>query len=329
MDNYNSLILPNQDQLLSDYSESDKPWDRHKQESETVYRMLATSDNDRIRKYADRIKECAGWLIFAHTDLTERKFRLHQASFCRVRVCPVCQWRRSMKYTCKMIKSIPEIVKSNPRLRLLHLVLTVRNCPLDELRQTINLMNTGWNRLTRRKQFIPIVKGYLKSIEITHNSTTDEAHPHFHCLLLVPDWYFTHSNYYLTHSDWTELWKSCCRLEYIPIVNIQSVRQSDEKRIIKIVRELTKYTTKPDDLINSGSDWLIKYIFQTIGLRFFSTGGLIRQSLGEIEKEYENLINVDEDETDNDKIIAQSLFDWNREREKYIHSGSELNPKLK
>lgn len=313
--------------FLSDYSPDDRPWDTHRQETDEVIRTLATVDNDRIASMVDRLRQCAPWLIFSHSHDSERPFRLSQASFCRVRVCPVCQWRRSMRYTAKMLKAIPGILEANHTLRLVHLTLTVRNCSIEELRATIKEMNTAWKRLIQRRVLKRVVRGYVRATEVTFNPETREAHPHFHSLLLVPESYFKHKAYYIKHDEWIALWRDCARLDYDPSVRVQAVRKADPGRIAGIIRELTKYTTKVDSLVQAGPEWLAEYIYQTTDLRFWATGGIVRETLSEVEQDYkEDLINTDDETEAEGLVYAQSMFDWTREAGRYRHRETRYRP---
>ena len=49
------------------------------------------------------------------------KLKLWFAKFCRVRHCPVCQWRRSLCWKAKMYNVLPQIVEKYPTHRWLFL----------------------------------------------------------------------------------------------------------------------------------------------------------------------------------------------------------------
>lgn len=321
---YTSLSAGNQHPYLSDLEPDEKPWDVHKGENQEMQRILEENKKagTRIERYAERLAGCGEWLIFAHTlpDERERTFKLREASFCRVRVCPYCQWRRSLLYTARMLEVMPKILLQYPKMRCIHLVLTVRNAPIEELRKEIKAIGEGWKRLTQKKRVKGAVQGYVKSIEVTRGASGD-AHPHLHCLLMVPNWYFTDSSYYIPHSDWVSLWQEAMRLNYAPQVSVQACRQ--EKGYERMVRELTKYTTKPQDLL-ADPDWLLEYIRQVHNLRFWGTGGVIREALGEMERENENLIAVGEEQPEEKDVLALSWFDWKKPAKRYKHKKTQI-----
>lgn len=327
--NYTCLSEGKQDHpvYLSDISPNDKPWDIHKAEGEEMQKLLAGVEGDDIEKIRERMAECGEWLIFNHTtpDARGKTFKLHEAHFCRVRTCPYCQWRRSLLYTAKMLEAVPKIFESSPTIRLIHLTLTVRNVGIGDLRGTIGELNRAWHRMTMRKPVRQILKGFVKSLEVTRGED-GTAHPHIHALLLVPEFYFKIKRYYIRQESWVQLWKEALRLDYSPSVSVQACRQAQGYE--RIIREIVKYSTKPQDLLRD-AEWLVSYIRQVRNLRFFSTGGIVKDALGELEQEREDLIGVGEDQAQDDaNVLAQSWFDWKKETARYQHRETRLNPSI-
>ena len=164
----------------------------------------------------------------------------------------------------------------------------------------------------------------MKSIEVTRNDWTREAHPHIHALLLVPSHYFKVKDYYIDKDGWIKLWKNALKSDYSPSVCIQACRQAQGYE--KIVREVVKYSTKPQDLLQD-ADWLVNYIRQVHNLRFFSTGGIVKEILGELEREGEDLVHAGEEEPAADAdVLAQSWFDWKKEVARYQHKETRIRP---
>lgn len=319
---------------LSQYSQGDKPWDTHRGECQQLATKLSTVDEDRyIMRQAERLSTCAPWLVFATTkmkgeDASDKlNFRLHRAEFCRVRTCPVCQWRRSMLTVARIMSALPLVLEELPTTRLIHLVLTVRNVDITELRATLSEMNKSFKRMTERKVFRQSVRGFIRSTEVTRGSD-NTAHPHFHIMLAVPEYYFTHSNVYITHDGWRNLWADCARLDYLPQTSITAFRTGGHQRLAKAVHELAKYATKPSDLIDAPLPWLVAYIHQVYKLRFLSAGGILRDALAQADENYdnENLITVGEEKSDNSDIIRQSLFDWHPLASRYRHTETRDAP---
>lgn len=207
---------------LGELSQRDKPWDKHRGNADKVANHYRSAEE--FTKYATRIDFCSQLLDFKlipDSDEGMLKLKLANARFCRVRHCPVCQWRRSLMWKAKAYQILPLIVEKYPKYRWLFLTLTVRNCPIDELRETLVWMNKSWQRLSQLQRF-PAV-GWIKSMEVTRGKD-GSAHPHFHCLLLVKPGYFSGQEY-LKQTEWVELWKRSLRVDYQPILDIQSVKK--------------------------------------------------------------------------------------------------------
>lgn len=149
---------------LSDVSEKDKPWDVHRAQSDQARNLYQDISH---KRYAERIHECAEYLLFTlfATDEAQQRFKLQSTRFCRVRHCPVCQWRRSLTWVARFHKALPAILGDYPTAKFVLLTLTVRNCPTTDLRVTLARMNQAFRRLTFRKEWPAM--GYIKTFEVT------------------------------------------------------------------------------------------------------------------------------------------------------------------
>jgi plasmid rolling circle replication initiator protein Rep len=201
-----------QQQFLSDLSPTDKPWDKNKAFSGQVSKILQDSDKASHQKQAKRIKDCAqnlefGWVLVP-SGAGEIKLRLKYAQFCRVRHCPICQWRRALMWVSRFFDAFPRIYAAYPDMRYIMLTLTVRNCSILELRAVVDLMSKSWQRLSQRKDFPAL--GFVRSLEVTRGDN-DSCHPHFHILLAVPPSYFSRN--YLSKDKWAVLWLESLHLE--------------------------------------------------------------------------------------------------------------------
>lgn len=296
------FITPN----LSDISERDKPWDKHRANAQKVEGYYKGSDFDR---YSDRIHFCSEFLDFRLTPEASEgvlKLKLNSARFCRVRHCPVCQWRRSLMWKAKAYKILPRIVEEYPTYRWLFLTLTLRNCPIDELRQTLTWMHESFKRLSKLKDFPAI--GWIKSTEVTRGKD-GSAHPHFHCLLMVKSSYFGAN--YLKQADWVDMWKRSLRIDYNPVLDVQAIKKGNSPATL--VPELLKYCTKESDLV-CDRDWFLELTRQMHKMRTISTGGVLKDYLRELEQEPDDLIGKSDD-TEVDE--GHLYFAWKRSDKRY------------
>jgi plasmid rolling circle replication initiator protein Rep len=299
-----------QPQYLSDYSPQDKPWDKHRGQAQQVEGVYLGTVFDRL---AGRIRGCSGYLGFGwedDPDTGESRLKLREAQFCRVRHCPVCQWRRSLMWQARFLKALPSIEQAYPTARWLFLTLTVRNMPVQELRTSLQEMNKAWQRLIKRQEF-SAVQGWIRTTEVTRGQN-DYAHPHFHVLLMVRPSYFTHN--YVTHERWAELWQECARLDYRPSVYIRAVKPKagiSESPIRRAVSETLKYAVKPEDM---HGEWLLELTKQVHRLRFIASGGVLKDILRETEESNEDLMLAEDGEGGEPELF----FDWRRAIKRYV-----------
>lgn len=291
---------------LSELSPQDKPWDKHRSFADKVEDFYRGSE---FRGYGARIHYCSELLEFglALQDDDSLKLKLRAARFCRVRHCPVCQWRRSLMWKAKAYKVLPKIVDAFPAHRWLFLTLTQKNGQITELRETLKQMNRGFQRLVQLKAFP--AEGWLRSTEVTRGRD-GSAHPHFHCLLLVPSSYFGKG--YVKQSQWVEMWRKSMRLDYNPILDVQAVKQGDQP--MQLVPELLKYCTKESDMVKD-REWFLELTRQMHKMRSIATGGVLKEYLRELEEEPEDLIG--ESELPEAQDEAALYFGWKREEKKY------------
>lgn len=335
MSNDGSDVLTPIVPFLSEVSSRDALWDKHKLYAEQVSELYRLSD---YGNYSDRIRFCAQYLEFQLTVLGTLK--LKSARFCRIRHCPICQWRRSLMWKARAYQGLPRVIALYPKHRWIFLTLTVRNCEINDLRKTVDYMNESFARMTKLAAWVG--DGWIKSLEVTavydcydkgeylgrHGTTwvsdwqrlnkrklrleiTDMAHPHFHVLLMVPGGYFG-GRKYMNQQEWIQLWKRSLRVDYDPSVRVNAVKQTADP--LKLIPEIMKYQTKESDLV-SDANWLTSLTEQMHKVRSIALGGVLREHLRELEDEPEDLIGSgDEPEAVTDVVL---FFGWRRDFKKY------------
>lgn len=264
---------------LSQFFDYAKFFDKYRAQSlaiEEIYRR-----EQEFYELFIRIKNCSNFLRFS---LENESFILREASFCRVRYCQICAWRRSLYYRSVLYKAYEKIKLQNCNYNFIFLTLTIKNCCIENLRKTLNLMNNSWHKLIRRKQFTEAVKGWVRSTEITRDKKlfNTHAHPHFHCILAVKPSYYK-SKDYICQDNWTQIWRECLCVDYVPVIDVRSVKKKhDNSDAVKsTIVETLKYSVKHCDIdvdINNfqSRNWFYILTQQTYKLRFFSAGGIFK-----------------------------------------------------
>lgn len=316
---------------LEDVSEKDKGWKKHKNENIEVKGLYLNPQikylkhssiffhYDMFNKYAFRMQECARVLLFGF----EEGFKLKEGLFCHVRNCPICQWRKSLKWKAKMIEVYKHLKGDYPTHRWLMLTLTTKNCHISELREELKKNNDAWKKLTKRKEFASVV-GWFRATEVTRDKKRPAtyAHPHFHVMLLVKPSYFAKN--YVKQMEWVRAWAECLEADYMPNVDIRVVKakanksntgQEEVHEIMGAVAESSKYALKPADMTGASYKkslsksqsceqykyegekevmesmsiedrlkyWFLEYTVQVHRLRFIATGGVVKSALKNLD----------------------------------------------
>lgn len=287
----------------------ERPWALYK--ISNGYVALAYDEVDEAK--ASRLRECASWLEFVRC---ETGMKLHNANFCRVRLCPICAWRRSLK-TFGQVYKIVSVAQED--FAFVFLTLTVKNCTGEELSSTLDHLSKSWNKFIGYKDIKNVVKGYYRACEVTHNLEKDTYHPHFHCLLAVNKSYFT-SRDYLSQTRWKELWRKAARLDYDPQVDVRRVKAD---RVEGVCAEVAKYAVKVGDVV-CFDDWdltveTVRTLDQALNKRrFIAFGGVFK----EIHKQL-NLDDIEDGDLigegqEQEEVQDTVLYAWHSGYNQYV-----------
>lgn len=277
-----------------------------------------------------RVLNCGTFLEFRqYLDSGEKK--LNYANFCKVRLCPMCSWRRSLKVFGQVSKVMNHIEQHHD-YKYIFLTLTIKNCHGEYLKDTLDVMMSSFNKLARRKAFRIAAKGYFRGLEITHNKKDDTYHPHFHLVIAVNKSYFTDPKFYLSQKKWTSMWKSCLGVNYTPIVDVRTVK-GDYK---KAVAEISKYSVKSSDIIAKDSlgeidetytDSIVKTLDNALAYRRLISFGLlfkeVHRKLKLDDTEDGDLTHTDNDDIRNDLAYMLLRYRWGIGHRNYVLIGQE------
>lgn len=323
-DENNQELKIETDEILKDIRKNGKEFDWRGKKIKNLYyadllKMLHFTK-------AERVNGCADELIFKVTD--EGYLQLHQVWFCKSKLCPLCNWRRSLKMSYQNAEIISKAIKQQPNARFLFLTLTVKNVyDGEELNETLSAMTKAFNRLIKYKAISKNLIGFMRATEVTVNDTDNSFHPHFHILLMVKSTYFKDSNNYLSQDDWTGYWKKAMQIDYKPIVNIKAIKgkTKDKDDVKGAVLETSKYPVKDSEYLtnNLERDSFVVDHLETGLYRKRQIGyGLlfkeIRKKLQLDDVEDGDLQNVGADEEETSETAQMIFARWNNMRKNYF-----------
>lgn len=268
----------------------------------TLNTVLADS-YERIGKKESKVKslrDCGAWLEFAvplkDTQVStidsfvpdvssELGAVLHNANFCRDRLCPMCSWRRSLKIFGQVSQIMDFIEKQDNKYRFLFLTLTVRNCSGSELPDVITKMQKAFHKFHHYKRFNDSIKGFFKVLEVTHNTeyykfkyvknngkrrklymadentgcripnpSYDTYHPHYHVILAVNDSYFnSRASSYIKQPEWLAMWQKAYGDPTITQVDVRVCKPKEVEQDGSAVSNALNSLTSSSDTISMKS----------------------------------------------------------------------------
>lgn len=304
-------------EILSDKNSEGKERDWKGKKKRSLLMAQHHEAVEELAKKAERMYDCGNYLVFK---MKHGRLKLYQAYFCKARLCPMCNWRRSLKIAFQN-KKIVQVVNEREKVKWVFLTLTVRNVEGEDLKNTMDQMTKAFNRFTKYARFQKSVKGYFRAMEVTRNWDKESEwygtyHPHFHVLLAVPNDYFGRN--YIKQSEWTDMWQRAMKIDYTPIVHVAKVKpkreatdfvevENEMKKVIaeqNAIFEVSKYPVKDTDVIrgNKVTDENIQTVEDLDKAlaykRLISYGGLLKEIHKELnleDAEDGDLIHVDED----------------------------------
>ena len=220
-------------------------------DNEEIANKFAISGEKRqklIRK-SKAVENCGTYLEFSINETDNSDVRLSKAYFCKDRLCPMCNWRKSLKVFAQISKIMDAMEKEN-EYAFIFLTLTIKNCSGSDLKDTLEILRKGYSKLLRKKECASAFQGSFATWEVTYNRNTNEWHPHIHAIIAVKKYYFS-GKYYISQERFRELWSECIKTDYLPLVNVKKVK-SDENLGISIksaVCEVAKYAVKGSDVV--------------------------------------------------------------------------------
>lgn len=275
----------------------------------------------------DKLKNvcsCGEVLMFRDSD---EGLKLEHALLCKDKLCPICAWRRSRKNGQIMRTVMGEFVNRYPTARYLHITLSAKNVKGQELSNGFKQLSEAWTRLKKYKKVDKNLLGFIRGTEVTYNAKRDDFNQHMHVLLAVKSTYFKTSNNYIKQSEWRTLWQKALKVDYMPVVHVQVVKEKEvqddslddldlkiSKELFYSILEVCKYPLKPLNLPENftHAKKIEVLSFLVMGLyrkRQMGFGGEIKRIKRELEAQGKNL---DEDDLVSSVDEKESIKDTKR-----------------
>lgn len=263
-----------------------------------------------VERQFSRIPGCGHFVQFAISRQAETA-RISRADFCRSRLCPLCQKRKSLRLYSNLC-SILEPIKED--YRFIHLTLTVPNCTPEEAPGVISKLFVSSRKLFSHERVKKSFKGIFRALEVSYNSESKELHPHLHCLVLVNPSYFN-SRDYISYSDIRELWGQFCGVDN-PQVFLRKV-----DNLAGALNEVVKYSAKPFERKGESDEEFFNYL-KFVG--YALKGRRLHQCFGVVAEQSKKFHLQDLEE---DEILEEAPedeyhvnFEYFSDSREYVHS---------
>ena len=237
------------------------------------------------------------------------------ANFCRQRLCPMCQRRKSLKtYSdfCKILSLLKDY-------SFLHLVLTVPNVKGDELSETLDHMNKCASRFFKIKEVADAFCGVARVTEVSYNKKNNDFHPHFHNLVAVKKSYFT-SRKYLKYDKLRFLWSAVWRFRHDNLKRLkdEKIYMSNllDSEFLQIyitkadtgaLPEIAKYAVKPLSFEATRKERaaVLQTLFEALhNRRLIQTYGVIRDAAKTAKISFDECVELDTNILDENNIVC-------------------------
>jgi len=310
----------------------------HMMYKEAVSDALHLYGSKALKDRADKMEYCGTYVEFGVSETGD--IGLTGGNFCKQRLCPMCQWRRSLK-VYKRLRTAAELLGESYSYQLL--TVSRPNCTADKLGDEITTLYKNCDKLLRLPQLrskkelqrlqsavdgdiiLPdvknAVKGYFRAFECTYNSLENTWHPHLHIILAVNKSYYN-SRYYISRERYVAAWNA-----------LNGWRRSDAgydlsldiRKISNIgggLAEVCKYATKPltgidhsDDSRRLAAEHLAVVNDMLHGRRLIRAAGCIAEAL-----RCDTPDELDFNELEGERLVYEYGFEYSRD------SGYKLLP---
>ena len=241
----------------------------------------------------ERAENCHRVIVcgkYQHSKTQQIKLKIDQFSSCCLRFCSCCTWRRAIKFSTITYKTIKQ-AQQEMKLRFLFLTLTVKNPPMEDLKETVRHMQKAFRRMSQTVKWKNSILGYCRVLEVTQPRKNayqmGNIHPHFHVLLAVKSTYFnSKSGKYLTKNDYAGMWQKALGVDYIPVCDVRICKAKGDKQAeIAAIAELIKYPIKDTDLELMNWQKFKLLDEQMRGIRSINYGGILKDANKAIDDE--------------------------------------------
>lgn len=218
------------------------------------------------------------------------------ARLCRDRMCPVCNWRLSIKRYGIMQNVMQTLFAAYPEYAYSLVTLTCENCKGYALSDTIDRMQKAWKTLISQRWAKRDIAGWGRSIEVTYNETAHTHHPHYHVIVVS----YNPSTCDKVVQEWLRLAaKNGLKVNQNAQKAAEIRTHTEGQSLAGAICETYKYSIKATDSLTMPLGELRNLALSMANRRLVSFGGLIKEYL----KKLQINDNIDAEEEEEEEVI--------------------------
>lgn len=312
---------------------------QHWQIKDQLCSALWNSRESDLISRAEKMYGCGRQVTYALNNSGE--VRLHDATFCRQRICPVCQWRRSLKVWAIMQAALESL---GEEYRYILITCSRPNCSADELGREISVLTKASDMMFKEERIKKAAKGFYRALEVTIAPNTHLFHPHLHIMVAVRKSYFT-SRTYVRQDEWCEIWDRCNGWDSEKMgynLNLDVRRLTSERGVNAGLAEVCKYCVKPMSMYNpersrgENEQLMVELAAacnrQMSGRRLMRTQGVVADAVRATtkQKSADEALNGDDYEIDSqhEEIVQLLHYEINDGYYEYVASSTPIDNEL-
>lgn len=290
-------------------------WDTEKDKD---FEFDLKNKSNECNKVVKNMSDCAQRFFVETWESEQLKDVKRKSKFfktCKNKFCAVCCKIRSNKMFHQTYDVIKEIKEQEINYVPYHLTLTIKNPTYEQFDAYYKIMNDALMRMvdkTQRDSTLQMKKhllGWQAGREVTQGVDAKESgtlHPHIHMLLLL-DPEVQQTSITLLKRQIKKEWNYCLRKQksdfpYASQVSLEQIKVSDKTIDIIdneaiAIAEVSKYPTKPADLVTMDSDVLVNLYISLKNKRIITFGGLM--------KDVRAYLKLDDDKVEDSFILEE------------------------
>lgn len=180
-----------------------------------------------LLKEANLLRSCTTFV--AYKNLADGNQVLHRSNFCKSKFCPICNEIKKNKHKIYMKNILNGLdIENNDSY---HLILTLKNCDIDNVKNTIDKFKSAWVKIVRTVEVKIKMITYIYYVHVEYNKENSTYNIHTHVIVIYND---STKDLFVDEEKgkWSKALKKAAKINYDPVVEMRKI--ADKKEIVKV-----------------------------------------------------------------------------------------------